>query len=98
MSKVKNEFGYLGNPNVKRDGIESEFTKEEIVEYQKCMMDPAHFARKHLKVISLDEGLVPFDLYPYQEKMFHQYEFFLFGHQGMSPPTPHLKFLGRKNL
>ena len=33
MSKVKNEFGYLGNPNVKRDGIESEFTKEEIVEY-----------------------------------------------------------------
>lgn len=73
MSKVKNEFGYLGNPNVKRDGIESEFTKEEIVEYQKCMMDPAHFAREHLKVISLDDGLVPFDLYPYQEKMFHHF-------------------------
>ncbi len=36
-------------------------------------MDPAHFAREHLKVISLDEGLVPFDLYPYQEKMFHHF-------------------------
>ena len=36
-------------------------------------MDPAHFAREHLKVISLDDGLVPFDLYPYQEKMFHHF-------------------------
>ena len=68
--KIKNsEFGYLGNPSVKRDGIESEFTKDEVIEYQKCMRDPAYFARKYIKIISLDEGLVPFDLYPYQEKM-----------------------------
>ncbi len=72
--KIKNsEFGYLGNPSVKRDGVESEFTKDEIVEYQKCMNDPAYFARKYIKIISLDEGLVPFDLYPYQEKMFNNF-------------------------
>ena len=57
-----NEFGYLGNPSVKRDGVQSQFTKAEVIEYQKCMRDPAYFARKHLKVISLDDGLVPFDL------------------------------------
>tara|TARA_B100001939_G_C16937503_1_gene616755 strand:- start:516 stop:2135 length:1620 start_codon:yes stop_codon:yes gene_type:complete len=75
MQRVKNnEFGYLGNPNVKRDGVETSFTKEEIQEYQKCMQDPAYFARNYVKIISLDEGLVPFDLYPYQEKMFKHFK------------------------
>ena len=60
MQRVKNnEFGYLGNPSVKRDGVETEFTKEQIQEYMKCMKDPAYFARTYIKVISLDKGLVP---------------------------------------
>lgn len=74
MQRIKNsEFGYLGNPSVKRDGVETQFTKEEVLEYAKCMKDPAYFARTYIKVISLDKGLVPFDLYPYQEKMFHHF-------------------------
>ena len=36
-----NEFGYLGNPSIKRDGVVSDFTKDEIIEYKKCMDDPA---------------------------------------------------------
>ena len=74
MQRIKNsEFGYLGNPQVKRDGVETQFTKEEVLEYAKCMKDPSYFARAYVKVISLDRGLVPFDLYPYQEKMFHHF-------------------------
>ena len=74
MQRIKNnEFGYLGNPSVKRDGVETEFTKPEVQEYAKCMKDPAYFARTYLKVISLDQGLVPFDLYPYQEEMFKHF-------------------------
>ena len=74
MQKLKNnEFGYLGNPQVKRDGIETEFTREDILEYQKCMHNPAYFARTYIKIINLDEGLVPFDLYPYQEEMFQHF-------------------------
>jgi hypothetical protein len=73
LSLKNNVAGYLGNPNVKRDGIEQNFTKDEVTEYAKCMQDPAYFARKYIKVISLDEGLVPFDLYPYQEKMFKHF-------------------------
>ena len=74
MQRIKNnEFGYLGNPNVKRDGVVTEFSKEEIREYMKCMKDPAYFAKKYVKIISLDEGLVPFDLYPYQKKMFKHF-------------------------
>ena len=58
MQRVKNnEFGYLGNPSVKRDGVEASFTKEEIKEYAKCMKDPVYFAKKYIKIISLDYGV-----------------------------------------
>ena len=64
---------YLGNPNVKRDGVQQAWTPELLKEYKKCMDDPIYFAEKHVKVISLDEGLVPFKLYPYQKQMFEQF-------------------------
>ena len=65
---------YLGNPNVKRDGIVTQWTNEEVLEYARCMKDPSHFATTYCKIISLDEGLVPFELYPYQEKMFSAFD------------------------
>jgi hypothetical protein len=64
---------YLGNPSVKRDGVVTNWTNDEVKEYARCMQDPAYFARTYCKVIHLDKGLVPFDLYPYQEKMFNQF-------------------------
>lgn len=70
---TNNEFGYLGNPLVKRDGVEQTFSQEELSEYIKCMNDPAYFATKYIKIINLDRGLVPFDLYPYQGKMFDHF-------------------------
>lgn len=69
MNQIQNE-SYLGNPNVKRDGIAQQWTGEQIQEYAKCMHDPVYFTKKYCKVISLDKGLVPFRLYPYQEEMF----------------------------
>jgi hypothetical protein len=73
MSNLKNNDSYLGNINVKRDGVQHQFTEEEVKEYIKCSKDPVYFCITYLKVISLDEGLVPFELYPYQEKMFHHF-------------------------
>ena len=64
---------YLGNPLIKRDGVQQNFTKHEIDEYTRCMKDPVYFAEKYIKVISLDSGLVPFRPYPYQEKMFNHF-------------------------
>ena len=72
-TKNKSDTSYLGNPHVKRDGVEEDWTQEKVGEYAKCMADPSYFARTHLKVINLDDGLVPFDLYPYQEKMFSHF-------------------------
>ena len=65
---------YLGNPNVKRDGVQQAWTPDLLKEYKKCMTDPIYFARHYVKVIALDKGLVNFDLYPYQEQMFNHFE------------------------
>ena len=73
MSPQTQNDTYLGNINVKRDGIVQEWTQDLVQEYARCMTDPAYFARKHCKIISLDQGLVPFELYPYQEKMFEAF-------------------------
>lgn len=70
MQKIR---GYLGNDLVKDDGVTHSYTQEEVSEYVKCMENPAYFARKYVKVINLDRGLVPFELYPYQEKMFEHF-------------------------
>ena len=67
------ETNYLGNPNVRGADVEHPWTKEELKEYKKCLDDPKYFAKKYCKVIHLDKGLIPFDLYPYQEKMFDSF-------------------------
>ena len=63
-TKLRGDTHYLGNINIKKDGVEEDWSQEKVAEYAKCMSDPAHFARDHVKIINLDEGLVPFDLYP----------------------------------
>lgn len=71
MQRVPNNgLGYLGNPRVKRDGIEQSFTKEEVKEYARCMSDPAYFIENHMMVTHPDRGLIPFEPYPYQREMF----------------------------
>ena len=72
-TKLRGHTHYLGNPHVKKDGIEEDWTPDKVHEYAKCMAEPAHFAKEHVKIINLNEGLVPFNLYPYQEKMFKQF-------------------------
>ena len=72
------ESVYLGNPNLKRANITQEWTKEEVEEYTKCMNDPLYFIQKYIKIVSLDEGLVPFNLYNFQKEMvgtFHENRF-----------------------
>ena len=70
--RMQNET-YQYNSLVKRDGVVQEWTTEEVQEYAKCMASPSYFAETYVKIISLDKGLVPFDLYPYQEKMFEHF-------------------------
>ena len=60
---------YLGNPNLKKVNTPVEFTKEQIEEYQKCAQDPIYFMKNYIQIVSLDDGLVPFKMYGFQEKI-----------------------------
>ena len=69
---------YLGNPNLKKVGTEIQFTQEQIQEYLKCKEDPVYFAKNYIKIISLDEGIVPFKMWDFQEELiekFHEHRF-----------------------
>ena len=69
---------YLGNPNLKKANTPIEFTEEQIIEFVQCQRDPVYFANKYVKIVSLDEGLVSFKPYRFQEKLinnFHENRF-----------------------
>ena len=69
---------YLGNPLLKKANVQQEFTQEQILEFMACKADPVYFAKQHVKIVSLDEGLVPFQPYDFQEKLiknFHENRF-----------------------
>ena len=63
------ENHYLGNPLLKKSNVPVNWEKDQILEYQKCMEDPIYFIKNYIKIVSLDHGLVPFELYDFQEKI-----------------------------
>ena len=69
---------YLGNPNLKKANVQQEWTKKEVEEYARCMKDPIYFIQNYIKIVNIDEGLVPFELYDFQKEMvgtFHNNRF-----------------------
>ena len=69
---------YLGNPNLKKANTAINFTKKQVEEWIKCKQDPIYFTKNYVKIVSLDEGLVPFKMWDFQEKLirnFHENRF-----------------------
>ena len=58
---------YLGNPNLKKTNTLVSFSKEDIEEYNKCSKDPLYFIENFVRIVSLDHGLVPFNMYSFQK-------------------------------
>ena len=74
----KNEYAYKQNPLLKQRGVQIDFTKKQVQEIIRCAKDPEYFLREYIKVISLDDGIVPFHPYPFQQKLvesFHNRRF-----------------------
>lgn len=63
------EEHYLGNPLLKRANIEVELTPDQLLELAKCSDDPIYFAKNYIKIVTLNEGLVNFQPYFFQEEM-----------------------------
>ena len=73
-----NDATYLGNPNLKKANVQQQWTKKQVQEYARCMEAPLYFIQNYVRIISLDEGLIPFKMYPFQKEMvgtFHKNRF-----------------------
>ena len=65
--------GYLGNPKLKRVGEAISFTQDQALEIQKCLVDPVYFIKTYVKIVNVDKGLVPFDMWSFQESMVNEF-------------------------
>jgi len=68
-----NDQIYLGNPLLKKANVPHDWTKEEIQEYIKCKEDPVYFAMTYVKIVSVDEGLIPFRMYEFQKELVEKF-------------------------
>ena len=64
---------YLGNPNLKGTGVKVDWTPESVEEYKKCMESPLYFIKNYVQIVNVDRGLVPFDMWDFQEDMINNF-------------------------
>ena len=77
---IQESKGYLGNQNLKRPNTPIAYTEEQLKEIAKCMEDPIYFIKNYVKIVNVDRGLIPFEMWPFQEEMvqsFHNNRFTL---------------------
>lgn len=53
---------------LRKPGIQYNWTEEELKEYIKCSQDPVYFTEKYVKITTVDGGILPFELYDFQEE------------------------------
>ena len=63
------DTSYYGNFNLKRAGVELQYEDWQLEEYAKCAENPIYFLETYMKIVSVDKGLVSFDLYPFQREI-----------------------------
>lgn len=63
----------MGNQKLKRSNVPVNFTKQQVKEYIKCSSDIVYFVRKYVKIVNVDQGIVPFNLWPFQEEMINTF-------------------------
>lgn len=64
---------YNGNILIKKAYVSSDLLPQHISEIKKCKKDPIYFIENYCRIISLDEGIIPFKLYEYQKEMIDMY-------------------------
>lgn len=58
---------YSGNPLIKSANTTQPLMKMHIDEIIKCSNDPIYFIENYVRILSLNEGIIPFILYPFQK-------------------------------
>lgn len=66
---VIQDRGYNGNPLLKKSQRVVQLTPEMQEELVRCSVDPIYFAEKYIKIVNVDRGLIPIELYDYQKEI-----------------------------
>lgn len=69
MSKNSTPQFYNNNPKLKAANVQIQATREQLLEFARCRMDPIYFIENYVYIINLDTGPVLFKLWPYQRKI-----------------------------
>lgn len=69
INPIENMKSYNGNPNLKRAGVNVNWTPEMVQEMIKCAQDVVYFVKNYVKIVNVDRGLIPFEPYDYQVEM-----------------------------
>ena len=64
---------YLGNPLLKAAYVPVEYDEKTLKEFLICQQDPVHFSKNYVQIVHVDQGLIPFNLYDYQEDMIDKF-------------------------
>ena len=70
---INNKDSYRDNPLLKKAGVEHAYTQEEVDEYITCSKDPVYFSEKYIKIVNVDRGLMPFEMWDFQKEMIRTY-------------------------
>jgi len=73
MVKDNELIPFKGNDRLPPADATYSYTVEELREFVKCSKDPVYFIKNYMKIIQVDKGLVPFELWPFQERMIECY-------------------------
>lgn len=73
-TRFRDDNFYPPNYKIKKPNVKIQFTKEEVEEYIKCARDPIYFIKKYVKIISLDKGIIPFEMWDWQEDIVRSFQ------------------------
>lgn len=64
---------YNGNILIKKAFVKSDLTMLHLTEAAKCAADPVYFIENYCRIVSLDDGIIPFRMFDYQKEMIKMY-------------------------
>jgi len=75
---IDSKDSYRDNPLLKKAGVQIKYSQEQVEEFLNCAKDPVYFAQHYIKIVNVDRGLMPFEMWDFQKemiKLFHENRF-----------------------
>lgn len=75
FEEVPDSWYYKNQEGILRHGVKDKpFTILQKLEWIKCALDVNYMTKKYVKIISIDDGVIPFDLYDFQRDLLSLYQ------------------------